>query len=217
MDETSWMETIVSGKGTLAFKWRVECEEDDSGDHAVRWVFLKDDYDEEEGAFADHGWVSGITWTPVDPLPPLDVAAKDSDAQAIIAGLSDIRLSDTISNATAYVAFRSWVDGKGLSHALVKDAPNAWRSYVLDAPGLMTKAALTSEDVMIESVEPSGTAAGAFDLVVDIGGAEIGSAARLAVALGVEGAALATIIGQLISAFLVSTSARRLFSCSASA
>ena len=38
------------------------------------------------------------------------------------------------------------------------------------------------------SVGPSGTAAGAFDIVVGIGGVEIGTAARLAAALGVEGA-----------------------------
>ncbi|MBR4654691.1 MAG: hypothetical protein IKO72_15150 [Kiritimatiellae bacterium] len=72
----------------------------------------------------------------------------------------------------------------------MKDAPNAWLSYVLDAPGLMAKAAaLASEDVVIESIAPSSTVAGAFDLVVNIAGAEIGTAARLAVTLGVEGAA----------------------------
>ena len=70
----------------------------------------------------------------------------------------------------------------------MRDAPNAWLSYVLDAPGLMAKAALTSEDVVIESIAPSGTVAGAFDLVVDIAGTEIGTSARLADALGVEGA-----------------------------
>ena len=70
---------------------------------------------------------------------------------------------------------------------------NAWLSYVLDAPGLMAKAApLASEDVVIESIDSSSAAAGAFDLVVDIAGAEIGegaTSARLAEALGVEGAA----------------------------
>ena len=136
----------------------------------------------------DCAWLDNVVWTADDPLPPLDVAATDSDAQAIIAGLSDVRLSDTISNTTAYAAFRFWVDSKGLSHALVKDAPNAWLSYMLDAPGLMAKAALTSEDVVIESVKPSDTTTGSFDLVVDIGGAEIGEGARLTAALGVEGA-----------------------------
>ena len=119
----------------------------------------------------------------------LDAEATDNDVQSIIAQMSDVRLADEIGGTAAYTAFRSWVDGNALSHTLVKDAPNAWLSYVLDAPGLMAKVALTSEDVVIESIEPSGVSAGAFDIVVDIGGAEIGTAARLADALGVEGAA----------------------------
>ena len=66
---------------------------------------------------------------------------------------------------------------------------NAWLPYALDAPSLMAKASpLTSEDVVIESIETSSAAAGAFDLVVDIAGAEIGEGAHLAEALGVEGA-----------------------------
>ena len=73
------------------------------------------------------------------------------------------------------------------------ESSNAWLSYALDAPGLMAKAApLTSEDVVIESIDSSSAAAGAFDLVVDIAGAEIGegaTSARLAEALGVEGVA----------------------------
>ena len=224
MDSSSWMETKVRGKGTFAFKWRVACEEDDSGqatwdrfvvftngvevtridgikewgsvtfqfgdagEHSVRWVFIKDDYDEEGSEFADHAWVSGVAWTPADPLPPLDVAATDDDAWGIIAGLSDGRLTEKIGSVVAYTAFRSWVDNNSLSHDLVRDAPNAWLSYVLDAPGLMAKAALTSEDVVIESIEPSVVTSGAFDLVVDVAGEEIGTAAQLAEVLGVEGA-----------------------------
>ena len=81
------------------------------------------------------------------------------------------------------------MDSSELSHTLVKDAPNAWLSYALDAPALMAKAApLASEDIVIESIEPSSAATGAFDLVVDIAGVVIGEGARLAEALGVEGA-----------------------------
>ena len=225
-DSFSWMETTVCGKGTFAFRWRVECEEDDSGkatwdrfvvftngvevsridgikewygvmlkfadsgEHTVRWEFIKDDYDEEGSAFSDHGWISGVTWTPDDPLPALDGAATDNDVQAIIAEMSDVRLSDKIGCAAEYATFRNWVDSSELSHTLVKDAPNAWLSYVLDAPGLMAKAApVASEDVVIESIEPSSITTEAFDLVANIADAEIGEGARLAEALGVEGAA----------------------------
>ena len=226
---STWMEASVNGAGVFSFRWRVECEKDDSGQatwdrlmvytngveaaridgitewsnvisfgfdddgvHIIRWEFLKDDYDEDGIVFSDHGWVSGVTWIPAggsDPLPPLDAAATDNDAKAIIGGLSDARLSNKVVGTAAYIAFRNWVDSKGLSHALVKDAPNAWLSYALDAPGLMTKtAALANEDVVIESITPSSAATGTFDLVVDIAGAEIGTAARLAEVLGVEGA-----------------------------
>ena len=53
----------------------------------------------------------------------------------------------------------------------------------------MAKAtALANEDVLIESIVPSSTVAGTFGLVVNIADAEIGEGARLADALGVEGA-----------------------------
>lgn len=48
---------------------------------------------------------------------------------------------------------------------------------------------LTSEDIEIESIAPSSTASGTFDLTVSIAGAEIGEGARLAEVLGIEGAA----------------------------
>ena len=219
--QTSRLETVVYGAGTVSFRCKVDGEifkklvfdglafcidgvqQGDlmgenawteksftvtgDGRHTLSWLYVKDEEGSGEGE--DCAWLDNVEWTADDPLPALDVAATDSDAEAIIAGLSDVRLSGEITNTTAYAAFRSWVDGKNLSHALVKDAPNAWLSYVLDAPGLMAKEALTSEDVVIESIEPSGTAAGAFELVVDIGEAEIGTAARLAEALGVEGSA----------------------------
>lgn len=94
--------------------------------------------------------------------------------------------------AAQYTAFRSWADGKHLSHVLGKNAPNSWLSYALDASALMAKVtALASEDVVIESIAPSSITTGAFNLVVDIAGVEIGegaTSARLAEALGVEGA-----------------------------
>ena len=53
----------------------------------------------------------------------------------------------------------------------------------------MAKAtALASEDVAIESIEQSGVTSGAFDLIVDIAGVEIGTTANLAEVFGVEGA-----------------------------
>ena len=50
-------------------------------------------------------------------MPALDSAATDNDAKTIIAGLSDVRLSDSIGNIAAYTAFRFWVDSNELPHA----------------------------------------------------------------------------------------------------
>lgn len=58
-------------------------------------------------------------------LPALDSAATYNDAKAIVAGLSDVRLSEKIGSSAEYAAFRNWVDSYELSHVLVKDAPNA--------------------------------------------------------------------------------------------
>ena len=218
--QTSRLETVVYGAGTIAFRCKVDgevlkkivfdglafCIDDvqqgelmgentwktesftvtGDGRHTLSWLYVKDD--DGNGGGEDCAWLDNVVWTADDPLPAIDRAATDNDAKAIIAGLSDVRMAGEIDGTAAYTVFRSWVDGKGLSHALVKDAPNAWLSYALDAPGLMAKdEPLVGEDVVIESIAPSA-ASGAFDLVVNIADAEIGEEARLAEALGVEGA-----------------------------
>ena len=157
-----------------------------SGNRVLRWTYEKD---EESDMGEDCAWLDNVVWTPADPIPALNVEATGNDVQAIVAGLSDVRLSDKIDGTASYIAFRSWVDSKGLSHDLVKAAPNAWLSYALDAPALMARnAPLASEDIVIKSIEPSSATTGAFDLVVDIAGVVIGEGARLAEALGIEGA-----------------------------
>ena len=99
VDQRTWLEATVSGKGELTFYWRVSCEHDErgvysydhlvftakdarkefkidgvtdwiqqkvtfdtEGEHAVRWEYVTDDW--EEPGFADCGWVDGVVWTP---------------------------------------------------------------------------------------------------------------------------------------------------------
>ena len=156
-----------------------------SGRHVLRWTYSKDMMD---ASGEDCAWLDGVAWSPDDPIPPLPSNATAADVTVALMGLSDERLSEKVVGTAAYTAFRTWVDGKGLSHAAVRDAPNAWLSYALDAPGLMAKPdALAGEDIEIESLEPSRGSAGTFDLVVGIDGVEIGEGARLAEALGVVG------------------------------
>ena len=129
-----------------------------------------------------------MTWTPSDPLPEI---AEEGEIKAALARARDeVQLRARLTTASDYTEFRSWVDKNRLDHQAVKDAPNAWLSYALDAPGLMAKPEpLASEDVVVESIAPSSTASNTFDLTVSIGGAEIGEGARLAEVLGIEGAA----------------------------
>ena len=226
--QTSRLETVVYGAGTIRFSCKVDGEivkkivydglafcvdgvqQGDligdaewteksfivmgGGRHVLDWLYVKDEEGDSGGE--DCAWLDCVSWTADDPLPALDGVATDGDAAAIVAGLSDQRLAEKIVGKVAYNAFRTWVDGKGLSHAVVRDAPNAWLSYALDASGLMAKATpLASEDVHIVSLDvEDGGALGitrptsvAFEIAID--DVSIGEAARLAEVFGVEGAA----------------------------
>lgn len=220
MNTSTWMETSVRGSGVFSFKWRVECEKDDSGQatwdrlmvftngveaaridgntewldmslhfgdqgkHTIRWEFLKDDYDDEGAAIADSAWVGSVSWMGDDPIPAIEETSELS--WALSRTQDKLKLYDKLSTIAEYNAFRNWVDNKSFTHQIVADSPNAWLAYAFDSVELMVKAnALTSEDVVIESFTPS---AGVFDLVVGIENVEIGTGARLAEALGVEGA-----------------------------
>ena len=155
------------------------------GTHTFSWVYQKNDNGKTQGE--DCAWLDEVTWMSNDPLP--DVTG-DAEVGAVLTSAGDeVRLKAKLVTVATYRQFRTWVEGKNLEHTAVKASPNAWFSYVLDVPGLMAKASpIANEDVVIETIEPSGVTSGAFDLVVDIAGTEIGTAARLAEVLGVEGA-----------------------------
>ena len=73
----------------------------------------------------DCAWLDGVTWMPTDQLPALDAQATDGDAAAVVAGMSDARMSEKVVGTATYAAFRTWVECKGLAHVAVRDAPNA--------------------------------------------------------------------------------------------
>ena len=126
----------------------------------------------------------------IDPIPELTGAVTDDMVSEALSGSADSRIISKITTPPLYNEYRQWINSKELSHKAAKASPNAWLSYALDASALMARnAPLTSEDVVIESIEPSNATAGGFDLVINIADAEVGEGARLAEALGVEGAA----------------------------
>ena len=161
-----------------------------SGEHELQWIYYKDDAGKDGH---DCVWIAAAQWEK-DPIPEVGENPTVEDIEDALYGSRDARLMRRITTASGYAAYHSWADkvrGQDFTRRQVlKDSPNAWLAFMLDAPGLVNKAALASEDVVIESIEPSSTA-GVFDIVIDIGGTEIGedaTALRLAEALGVEGA-----------------------------
>ncbi len=94
---TDWSNVVVTVSG--------------EGSHVLKWVYQNNGNSVVENE--NCAWLDEVTWTPDDPLPSLDSAATDNDAKAIVAWLSDVRLSDKIDGTASYIAFRSWVESKG--------------------------------------------------------------------------------------------------------
>ena len=162
-----------------------------SGEHELRWTYYKDDAGKEG---RDCVWVSAAQWDR-DPIPEVGVNPTVEDIEDALYGARDSRLLRRIAAASQYASYHSWADKACgtdfIKRKELKDSPNAWLAYMLDAPALVSKSALASEDIAIESIATSSVVAGAYDMIVDIAGTEIGEDAtsgRLAEALGVEGA-----------------------------
>ena len=79
------------------------------GLHIIRWVFLKDEYDEEE--FVDAGWLCNISWEPTQIGTTIDIGGKGvvKDAlngyaitanEGITLAKSDIKIYAHVSGAT---------------------------------------------------------------------------------------------------------------------
>ena len=146
------------------------------GVHTIRWVFIKDDYDEADTDYADCAWVSGITWTSmavVEPIPGLGASATAAEVAAALEGSADAKLAVNIKTAAEYMAYRTWALGlEGVAPEQVKSSPNAWLSFSLDTDALIT-AAPKEGDVVIDTFEGAATD-GAFEFTVKIDGIEVG-------------------------------------------
>ena len=205
--QTSRLDTVVYGSGTVSFRCKVEGEIVKSvaydglafcidgvqqgdlmgkeyfgtksfavtgdGRHTLSWLYVKDE--EGKGDGRDCAWLDKVVWASEDPLPTLDDSATDRNVRAIIAGLSDKRLSSEIIDTTSYEAFRNWVQSKSLPHDMVRDATNAWLSFALDTDELI-EALPVQGDLKIDGFAPS-VSDGSFDMIVSLNGVEIGSGA----------------------------------------
>ena len=71
--EAAWDRLAVFTNGVEAVRmdgtrgWeRMSFTFDDDGRHTIRWVFVKDGYDEEDAAYEDCAWLGRFSWNPAD-------------------------------------------------------------------------------------------------------------------------------------------------------
>ena len=122
-----------------------------------------------------------------DPIHTL--ASEETVAEALM-GVADEKLQTKIVLKKHYNAFRSWVDDWLLGHKAVKESPNAWLAYALDAPGLIAKpSAVAKEDFTfaVGSKDAEEPGKMAFDFGID--GVTIGEEAELDEVFAITGAA----------------------------
>ena len=111
------------------------------------------------------------------PIPELGDNATESEVASALSGVRDSALAANIKNGSGYRAFRNWAVGKGLNLQNVKDSPNAWLSYALDADKLI-EGEIADGDLRVESFTPGGED-GIFDMKVRVADASLGPAAAL--------------------------------------
>ena len=59
-----------------------------AGEHTIRWVYHKDDYDDALVVCEDCGWVDGIVWTPSGVPTVLPIV--DGDPEATVTGDAEV-------------------------------------------------------------------------------------------------------------------------------
>ena len=117
--------------------------------------------------------------------------SDDSGVAGALDGSADAKLAENITTAVEYAAYRTWAAGlSGVTPQQVKDSPNAWLSYALDADALIA-AAPKEGDVVIDTFESAATD-GAFEFTVKIAGIQVGNnalAANIRKVFDIEGSA----------------------------
>ena len=122
-----------------------------------------------------------------DPIP--EMVSGETVAE-VLAGAADETLAAKLGTTRNYKNYRGWVDDKALEHKAVKESPNAWLAYALDAPGLIAKpSAVAKEDFTFEAGSSVTEEPGkmAFDFSID--GVTIGEEAELDEVFAITGAA----------------------------
>jgi hypothetical protein len=140
------------------------------GLHNIEWRYEKDKIVD---AGEDCAWIDEVVWSPEDPIPELGASATASEVAAALDGSADANLAENIKTAAEYAAYRTWaLKLGGVTPREVKDSPNAWLSFALDADELIA-AAPKEGDIVIDTFE-SAANEDAFEFTVKIDGIEVG-------------------------------------------
>ena len=180
-DTFTWDRLMIYTNGVEITQWRMDGESDwtkrmlvfAGGENTVKWCYYKD---ESVSEGKDCAFVDAITWTyktSSEPLPTLPDSATEEQVALALGGSADAKLAANITDAAEYAAYRAWALGlEGVTPQQVKDSPNAWLSYALDADVLIA-AAPKEGDIVIDTFKSTATA-GAFEFTVKINGIEVG-------------------------------------------
>ena len=156
-------------------------------EHTLSWLYVKD-Y-EGDGVGADCAWLDCVVWESVAEVIP--EVKNDAEVEAVLKESADTKLVENIKDATEYNAYREWAAKlPDVTPQQVKESPQAWLSYALDADTLIAEAP-KQEDVKIDEFEPEPSAAGEFNLSIAVDNVTIGENAKtenLAKVFGIEGA-----------------------------
>ena len=147
-----------------------------SGEHVVRWTYIKDDYDEEYYVGEDCIWVSKVSWTPIMLIP---YVAADAAPEAVTNAIESAGFADETGvkaaiggSAAEYAAFKAWAgsvkvpvgsDGGGAvaaqaGEAVVVANTNAAAAYLLGAERLFeNKPKVEFEEVAVGESGTQGT------------------------------------------------------------
>ena len=158
--QESWMETTVTGPGTISFWWKVsseyadklhftvdgtegvpyisggvnwkqQTENIDEGSHTLRWTYVKD---ANATVGADAGWVDQVKFTAVVRVP--DIVVEQPQRTGLTDGVSTVNFGTVISgsNTSRIFAIRNSGNGTLNSLAITFDGANAADFSVTEAP-----------------------------------------------------------------------------------
>ena len=157
------------------------------GEHTLSWLYVKD-Y-EGDGVGSDCAWLDYVVWESVAEVIP--EVKNDAEVEAVLKESADTKLAENIRDAAEYNAYREWAAKlPDVTPQQVKESPQAWLSYALDADTLIAEAPKT-EDVKIDEFKAETSTPGEFNLSVSVENVTIGENAKtenLAKVFGIEGA-----------------------------